>query len=297
MSYAILSDDLLLQLEGAEISRDARLLHIESIVYCATALTDGLISVRLERISDAPDLHDAADELIAVGLWERDGKRYRITDYHDHQPKAEEVERRRADSRLRAERSRRHKRGDHTMCVKGRYCPHGAVVASSHAGNAHGARDVRSPSLPIPSPPREGIREGEEDKSGVAAAAASGAAAATPCEAHVNVVSDLMAKGVKHVKSIVVDGNAMDVFDDLGKPFSIMTNCEAPFYVAFLDEMPDSTFIKNSQPEDSDCHVLFREYDMTCFFNLTALPVDERASILLEMHDGLTPYLRKVFPV
>jgi hypothetical protein len=150
MSYALLSDDALLQAEAANVSRDARLLHIEGLVYCATALTDGLVSVRLARISDAPDPQAAADELVAAGLWSQVGNHYQIDDYLHHQPSASEVERRRSDARQRAERSRRHKRGDHSMCIKGRYCPDGAVIHSSQARHAHGAQDVHPPLLTDP---------------------------------------------------------------------------------------------------------------------------------------------------
>ena len=190
MSYALLSDDLLLQLEAAEVSRDARLLYVEGLVYCATALTDGLIRVRLARFSDADDVEACALELIDAGLWARNGSHYLVVDYLDHQQKAEDVERKRAEARRRQERSRRHKRGDHSMCTKGRYCPHGADSDPSHVSHAHVTRDVRTPILPDPSQ-----REGQgKDKDGATALAPKGAHASapdTPSPMHDAVVSRL----------------------------------------------------------------------------------------------------------
>lgn len=184
MSYALLSDDLLLQLEGAGVSRDARLLYVEGIVYAATALTDGVIAVRLTKISDADDVEDCAEELVEVGLWSQVGNAYLINDYLDHQQSADEVRRKRADARLRAERSRRHKRGDHSLCVKGSYCPQGAYRGSSHADDAHGARDVtRDVRSPIQSFPF--LTKGKERNkpSGSDAAATLRASASSPQEA------------------------------------------------------------------------------------------------------------------
>lgn len=141
----MLSDDLLLQLEAAGVSRDARLLYCEGLVYCATALTDGEIRVRLARFSDADDVEACADELVGAGLWHRDGEVYRVDDYLDHQQSASEVERKRAYARQRADRSRRHRRGDHSLCTSKRYCPDAPVSDASRVTHAHVTRDVRTP--------------------------------------------------------------------------------------------------------------------------------------------------------
>lgn len=145
MAYALLSDDLLLQLEAAGVSRDARLLYCEGLVYCATALTDGEIRVRLARFSDADDVQACADELVDAGLWHRNGDAYRVDDYLDHQQSSDEVERKRAFARQRADRSRRHRRGDHSRCTDKRYCPHVADSDASRVTHAHATRDVRTP--------------------------------------------------------------------------------------------------------------------------------------------------------
>ncbi|MDP1879091.1 MAG: hypothetical protein Q8M17_16200 [Actinomycetota bacterium] len=125
MSYALLSDDLMLRLEAAGISRDARLLHVEAIVYCATALTDGELRIRLARISDSPDPDAAAAELVAAGLWERAADGFVVVGYLDQQRSRERVERDREANRKRQddyrERGRLHASGDHSICTKS--CP------------------------------------------------------------------------------------------------------------------------------------------------------------------------------
>lgn len=126
MSYALLSDDLMLRLEASGVSRDARLLHIEGIVYCSTVLSDGDIGIRLARISDTPDADAAVAELVAAELWEAmPGGFYRIVGYLADQRSRERVLRDRAASRKRKadydERGRRHAAGDHTICTK--TCP------------------------------------------------------------------------------------------------------------------------------------------------------------------------------
>lgn len=158
MSYALLSDDLLLQLEAAGISREARLFYLEGIVHCATGLSDGHIRVRLTRISDADDPDACAQELLASGVWRKTADGYEIVDYLQHQQSAETVQSKRADARLRAERSRRHNRGDHSICIKGRFCPDGALSPRSRARHKNGAHDVRSPiqSNPILTDRKEG---------------------------------------------------------------------------------------------------------------------------------------------
>lgn len=149
MSYALISDDLLLQLEGAGLSRDARLLHLEAIVYSCTAHTDGAIRVRLPRFSDAPDIDACAQELIDAGLWTATGDGFQIVDYLMHQKSKEEIDRRKAEAAHRADRYRRHKRGDHSKCTKSGYCPDGALSpasrVTSRATNTKQTRDVRSP--------------------------------------------------------------------------------------------------------------------------------------------------------
>ena len=53
-----------------EISRDARLLHVEALVYCNQHLTDGVLAfAALPRIADSPDPEAAAAELEAARIW------------------------------------------------------------------------------------------------------------------------------------------------------------------------------------------------------------------------------------
>jgi hypothetical protein len=289
MSYAILSDDLLLQLEAEGLSRDARLLYLEGIVYSATALTDGRISIRLARISDADDLDAAAGELLRAGLWRKEGTHFIIDDYHHHQPKAEEVERKRADARLRAERSRRHKAGDHSMCIKGRYCPQGAEMALSHARDAHGARDVRTPTLPDPSLPK-GKGKGKA-KGGEAAAAASGAAASTPEERaplHRKLVEVLPAIGAEHTFASTGSRYPVDLFDLNGKAFMLNTQSQAPFYVVSLSDAPEENWLE-PLPEAIRKRVHVDADPCSASINLSGL--SEPLQVLQDLHAHLLPFI------
>jgi hypothetical protein len=139
MTYAMVSDDVLLRLEDHGLSRDARLMYLEGLVHCATALTDGAIRVRLARISDAPDPEAAAGELVACGAWERQPTGFLVADYQEHNRSREEIELARAAASERKRRSRLHKLGDHSQCIQGRYCPDGHVTRDRTPTNLHSA--------------------------------------------------------------------------------------------------------------------------------------------------------------
>lgn len=228
MSYALMSDDLLLQLEAAGLSRDARLLYVEGIVHCATALSDGAINVRLARLSDADDVDGCARELVEAELWRETSRGFEVCDYLDHQQSAEEVERKRADARRRSERSRRHKRGDHSMCFRGGYCPDGALSPSSRVTHAHGAQDVRSPILTNPSQ-----REGEgKDKKGAGAPAPGGAVTPALDDGHQELIAGLLAAGFERSGHDVhpPDGVATEVLDSVGDVVWIVSNDHGLLY-------------------------------------------------------------------
>jgi hypothetical protein len=133
----MVSDDVLLRLEDHGLSRDARLLYLEGLVHCSTALTDGAIRVRLARISDAPDPEAAAGELVACGAWERQPTGFLVADYQEHNRSREEIELARAAASERKRRSRLHKLGDHSQCIQGRYCPEGRVTRDRTPTNLH----------------------------------------------------------------------------------------------------------------------------------------------------------------
>lgn len=81
------------------LSKDAKLLFIAGLSYCARELTDGFISagVGLRTTAAMVDVKPAAAQaLVGAGLWEKRSDGYDVHDYHDYQPtKAETEERRR----------------------------------------------------------------------------------------------------------------------------------------------------------------------------------------------------------
>lgn len=128
-----------------ECSRDARLLHVEALVYCNQHLTDGALPHgALPRITDSPDPSAAVTELESVGLWSpvADRNVWQV-EWKDQEPSSE-VERRRAITRARVARHRAHKSGDHSRCIA-KFC-NALHVTPSNASNA-----LVTPSPPLPS--------------------------------------------------------------------------------------------------------------------------------------------------
>ncbi|GAB3766370.1 hypothetical protein FB382_001870 [Nocardioides ginsengisegetis] len=127
MTWTRLSDNSMDRPEFLALSRSARLLHIEALVYCNRHLTDGLIpAAALPRITDANNVPALVDELQGAGLWVWDESRTAyLLDWSD-QEAAENVRKRKADNRQRQELYRRrqenHRDDKHDLCVP-RYCP------------------------------------------------------------------------------------------------------------------------------------------------------------------------------
>jgi hypothetical protein len=187
MSYANLSDDMLARLEHDGVSRDARLLYVEGIVHCATALTDGEIRVRLPRLSDAEDVEALADELVAAGYWQRTDYGYGIGDYLKHNRTRDSIIASRDSNRQRQEdyreRGRRHRAGDHSLCTS--RCPDKDVTR-------YVTRDVTAPLPHLTSP---NLREVREVRGGDSADGALERAPASPPETEIpsqaHVIADL----------------------------------------------------------------------------------------------------------
>lgn len=137
MTWTRLSDDLANRQAFLSASRNARLLHIEGLMWCNDQLTDGHLSrVVLRRITDTPDLDENLAELVEAGLWstEDEGASFHI-DWSD-QETAERVQARRSDraeiQRRYRERGELHAKGDHRQCTS--RCPKQGQVT----GNAMG---------------------------------------------------------------------------------------------------------------------------------------------------------------
>jgi hypothetical protein len=129
MTWTRLPDNFTDQPAMLEVSRSARLLHVEALVWCNRHLTDGrLAPAAIRRMTDAEDVHRLIDELRAARLWEPletpSGIVWQI-DWTDQEP-AREVRQRaaiKADKQRRyRDRRARHSHGDHSLCDP-RFCP------------------------------------------------------------------------------------------------------------------------------------------------------------------------------
>lgn len=152
MTWAKLSDTFIDDPVLLGVPRGARLLHVEGIVWCCKQETDGQIPAHvLGRITDEPELDKAVDYLIDAGLWARTDTGFEVVNFLDEQPSREQVQARRADTALRKKRSEQHYAGDHSLCIRGRFCPEGAVVRD---GTRSGTRsDTRTGTDTRPDPP------------------------------------------------------------------------------------------------------------------------------------------------
>src|SRR5215471_974647 len=79
-------------------------LYVEGVCYATSHLTDGVVARALAGSRDG-----AAGELVSAGLWLTDRAGWRIHDWHEWNPTADEIrQRRKAD----ADRKRRQRRDD-----------------------------------------------------------------------------------------------------------------------------------------------------------------------------------------
>jgi hypothetical protein len=158
MTWTKLSDDFTDRPAMLRVSRDARLLHIEAMVWCNRMLTDGMLpAAAVRRLTDSPDPDAAVVELVDAELWDPvdDPVGWQL-DWSD-QEDGSDVRKRREATAERQRRFRRrkelHDRGDHTECDPTR-CPALRRVT----------RDVtryETPSRPVPSRPVPTDREGQ----------------------------------------------------------------------------------------------------------------------------------------
>lgn len=136
------------------LPRGVRLLYVEGIVWCCRHLTDGLLERHvLRRVTDEPDVEAAAALLVEVGLWEVVDGGYHVVNFLAAQPSKDTVEERRAEAKERQDRSRRHRKGDHSKCLRGRYCPEGGVTRDNTRQSQRESRQP-APARPDPSRPK-----------------------------------------------------------------------------------------------------------------------------------------------
>jgi hypothetical protein len=124
VTWTRLSDDFTDRPEFLKLSRSARLLHIEALVYCNRLTLDGYVPAgALRRLTDADNLDAEVQELIDAKWWESVDDGWQI-DWSD-QETAEEVNARKAYQAEKQKRYRqrrdKHRRGDHSECDP-RFC-------------------------------------------------------------------------------------------------------------------------------------------------------------------------------
>ena len=163
MTWVGMPVDIVERLERLGLTRDDRLLYVEGFLYAGQYLTDGTVTARLPRLGDHPDADAAAARLVDAQVWEHiDDGAYVIVDYFTANLTREEVTRRKEDARLRQERSRRHKAGDHSICIRGRYCPDGQSETVTRDVTREITRESQDTYLPdLPDLQGKG-REGKE---------------------------------------------------------------------------------------------------------------------------------------
>lgn len=174
MTWTRLSDDFTERPGFIEVSRSARLLHIEALNWANRHLTDGNIpAAALPRLSDATDLPDLMRELVTARLWDVDQDTGAVAlDWSEQEP-ADRVKARRADraeiQRRYRERGELHAKGDHRRCTAN--CPKQGQVT----GNAIGLVTT-SVTASRPDPSRPLGRGGKGTRAAAPSAGAPGAA-------------------------------------------------------------------------------------------------------------------------
>lgn len=134
MTWTKLSDSFTDEPAILAVSRSARYLHVEALVWCNRMLTDGLVPRgAIRRMTDAEDIEGDIEQLVAAGLWIETGAGWAV-DWTD-QPAADDIKAeraRRADAqRAYRERKAKHAAGDHSACDP-RHCPALATDSVTH---------------------------------------------------------------------------------------------------------------------------------------------------------------------
>lgn len=89
-----LDDQIFAHPKIINLSRDAKLLYLAGLAYCAGQLTDGLLrpgAVRMAAAQIEADAESCAGELVAAGLWEADGQNFIVHDYLAYNPSGAQV--------------------------------------------------------------------------------------------------------------------------------------------------------------------------------------------------------------
>ena len=105
MTWTKLSDDF--ADECGDLSDHAFRCHVEGLIWALRRETGGYLSDRdVRRCMESERAEDGVAELVARGMWAREGDGYRIGHHMEHEPEPEVLVKRRAAT---AERVRRHR--------------------------------------------------------------------------------------------------------------------------------------------------------------------------------------------
>ena len=88
MSWTKLDDQFFTHPKVIDLPKDAKLLYLSALAYCAGQLTDGLITPGALRVVAATVDVSRADaaELVSAGLWEKVEAGWQVHDYLEYQP-------------------------------------------------------------------------------------------------------------------------------------------------------------------------------------------------------------------
>ena len=205
MTWTRLSDDFADHPELLNVSRSARLLHVEALVYGNRHGNDGRFRRQLvARMTDADDWPDLVDELLALGVWNDEANGYLSIDWPAWaQEPADAVRGRREANaerqRIYRERGTRHRNGDHSMCTDR------CRARNTSQPTSHNALRDDTPSRPLPSRP-EGEGGGDGKRGQTATPRSAGAphgATVTPLKAPPGYVNPW---DLGHHPTVVVNG-------------------------------------------------------------------------------------------
>ena len=146
MTWTKLSDNFNDRADLEQVSRSARLLYVELLVYGNLTGRDGRIPrSKLTRATDLEDPGPELTELAEVGAVEFESDII-VVDWSDQATK-EQIDKRRADTKHRKDRWNRHRSGDHSLCLPG-----SCKQAGTRSGTRDGTDDgtLPRPARPVP---------------------------------------------------------------------------------------------------------------------------------------------------
>jgi len=147
MTWVKLDDAFFQNVKVASVSKDAKLLHLSAMCYCASQLTDGKIPTPALKMiaaqADVDDYRAAVAELCHVNLWDNADGDLSIHDYLKYNPSKQDVMKGREAA---AERMRRVRSGEQV--------PNSDDTAPEQDENSEGTSPNPVP-VPIPFPERD----------------------------------------------------------------------------------------------------------------------------------------------